>query len=262
MPKKDIPKLLTILFLLSYLHILTQLIFLRIYTYLRLFYIWYNILSSPMYIFLFLTLKYPGYVPPLEHLNLIQNLIAMRSCNKCNNIKPQRSYHCRICKRCIKRMDHHCPWLNMCINSDNIAYFIRFLFFTSVSAFTMFLVLLCLCINNMKTQYTLINKYTFPVIILNMVMCLSLAILLFLFFMAQVRSVACNVSYIERLKLMNLNRYYKNPYDRGVWNNLRGIMGYPWMLYMYGEKGDGLMYEKVYDCEVWPPQANTLNYYL
>ena len=34
----------------------------------------------------------------------------LRICQKCQIIKPDRSHHCSVCKRCILKMDHHCPW--------------------------------------------------------------------------------------------------------------------------------------------------------
>ena len=41
--------------------------------------------------------------------------IMSKKCKKCNSIKPPHSHHCSICKRCIARMDHHCPWVNNCV---------------------------------------------------------------------------------------------------------------------------------------------------
>lgn len=33
-------------------------------------------------------------------------------CGQCQTFKPPMSHHCRICNRCVSRMDHHCPWMN------------------------------------------------------------------------------------------------------------------------------------------------------
>jgi hypothetical protein len=30
-------------------------------------------------------------------------------CPRCICIKPMRAHHCSVCRRCVKKMDHHCP---------------------------------------------------------------------------------------------------------------------------------------------------------
>ena len=35
---------------------------------------------------------------------------AIRYCDKCQSVKPDRSHHCSVCQACILKMDHHCPW--------------------------------------------------------------------------------------------------------------------------------------------------------
>ena len=35
---------------------------------------------------------------------------AIRYCDKCQAVKPDRSHHCSVCQDCILKMDHHCPW--------------------------------------------------------------------------------------------------------------------------------------------------------
>uniref|UniRef100_A0A3Q3K5L1 Palmitoyltransferase n=1 Tax=Monopterus albus TaxID=43700 RepID=A0A3Q3K5L1_MONAL len=54
-------------------------------------------------------------------------------CSRCETYRPPRAHHCRVCQRCIRRMDHHCPWINNCVGELNQKYFIQFLFYTVLS---------------------------------------------------------------------------------------------------------------------------------
>ncbi|XP_014247534.1 palmitoyltransferase ZDHHC7-like [Cimex lectularius] len=63
-------------------------------------------------------------------------------CTRCETYRPPRAHHCRICKRCIKRMDHHCPWINNCVGEKNQKYFIQFLICVGIlSAYAFLLVI-------------------------------------------------------------------------------------------------------------------------
>ncbi|RAL14884.1 DHHC family palmitoyltransferase [Aspergillus homomorphus CBS 101889] len=63
-----------------------------------------------------------------------------RFCKKCQCPKPDRAHHCSTCKRCVLKMDHHCPWLATCVGLYNYKAFLLFLIYTSVFCWVDFVV--------------------------------------------------------------------------------------------------------------------------
>ena len=77
----------------------------------------------------------PGFIerdPSSTQTELLANFRVNELCFECGVISLPRSYHCNVCKRCVERYDHHCPWVNSCIGSHNHSYFIIFVFFQLV----------------------------------------------------------------------------------------------------------------------------------
>ncbi|XP_028919527.1 palmitoyltransferase ZDHHC12 isoform X2 [Ornithorhynchus anatinus] len=52
--------------------------------------------------------------------------IHLRRCGYCL-LKPLRARHCRSCKRCVRRYDHHCPWIENCVGERNHPLFVAYL---------------------------------------------------------------------------------------------------------------------------------------
>ncbi|XP_030374633.1 probable palmitoyltransferase ZDHHC24 [Scaptodrosophila lebanonensis] len=67
--------------------------------------------------------------PPLHEAHL------WRLCTHCQMLMPPRSWHCRRCKKCVLKRDHHCNFLCTCIGFTNQRYFVALLLHLTVGCF-------------------------------------------------------------------------------------------------------------------------------
>ncbi|KIJ52373.1 hypothetical protein M422DRAFT_25993 [Sphaerobolus stellatus SS14] len=59
-------------------------------------------------------------------------------CKRCGIVRPERAHHCKICKRCVLKYDHHCPGVNQCVGIHNERYFVLFMAWLIVCSFCFF----------------------------------------------------------------------------------------------------------------------------
>ncbi|NXH12069.1 ZDH12 palmitoyltransferase, partial [Bucco capensis] len=81
-------------------------------------------------LYLRLSLMDPGFVKPEEEAEVYpfrNSSVKMRRCGYCMVKQPLRAKHCQQCQHCVRRYDHHCPWIQNCIGERNHPLFIAYL---------------------------------------------------------------------------------------------------------------------------------------
>ncbi|KAK0707458.1 DHHC palmitoyltransferase-domain-containing protein [Lasiosphaeris hirsuta] len=92
------------------------------------------------YVFLYLaSFSDPGVITPANHAREMSRypfdftlFHPGAECRTCALLKPARSKHCSVCKRCVSKLDHHCIFINNCVGVGNHHWFILLLLSTAV----------------------------------------------------------------------------------------------------------------------------------
>ncbi|XP_069747487.1 palmitoyltransferase ZDHHC20-B isoform X4 [Narcine bancroftii] len=186
---------------------------------------------------------------------------AIRYCDRCQVIKPDRCHHCSACDMCVLKMDHHCPWVNNCVGFSNYKYFLLFLAYS---------LLYCLFIAATVLQY-FIKFWTgdlpdthakFHVLFLFFVAAMFFISLLSLF-SYHCWLVSKNRSTIEAFRApVFRNGPDKNGFSLGITKNIKQVYGDQvkyWLLPVFTSLGDGCSYPtRLVSQDV--EQPNTINH--
>ncbi|XP_053455399.1 palmitoyltransferase ZDHHC3 isoform X5 [Nycticebus coucang] len=172
----------------------------------------------------------PGAVPKgnatkefIESLQLKPGQVVYK-CPKCCSIKPDRAHHCSVCKRCIRKMDHHCPWVNNCVGENNQKYFVLFTMYIALISLHALIMVGFHFLHCFEEDWTKCSSFSPPTTVILLIL-LCFEGLLFLIFTSvmfgtQVHSICTDETGIERLKRKNQPRTHT-----GSWQSVKETFG-------------------------------------
>ncbi|VDO48996.1 unnamed protein product [Haemonchus placei] len=167
-------------------------------------------------------------------LNTIHDLLRIRYCAKCKCIKPDRAHHCSICGQCVLKFDHHCPWVNNCVNFYNYKFFLLFLGYGFVFCIFVFFTDLPYFIQFWTRDYHERNLKTSKIHILFLVFVSGMfAISLSFLFFYHLYLTARNRTTVESFRAPMLEGGPdKRAFDHGIRANYREVFGYDRKLWL------------------------------
>jgi palmitoyltransferase len=192
-----------------------------------------------------------------EEANFIKRGLTFgKYCKTCRKPKPPRTHHCHICKRCVLKMDHHCPWVANCVGHGNYRYFFLFLVYLCAGCF--FLGALCLpsvMMNDarLSREERLRRAPHEGAIFFAMILCITAFFALGAMALLHLYLILTNQTTIELYHNRRLSRSAKargeihhNPYDLGRKKNFDAVFGvgrywFSWLL-PGRPPGDGLSF--------------------
>ncbi|GFP86830.1 probable protein s-acyltransferase 23 [Phtheirospermum japonicum] len=151
-------------------------------------------------------------------------------CPTCKIIRPVRSKHCAVCKRCVEQFDHHCPWISNCVGKRNKRDFVIFLCMGTLTASisgAITLQRIWTSVPAVSTGETWAHNVIFnhPGITVFLVIDAAIFIAAATLLSVQAVQIARNITTNE---VANAIRYgylrgpdgrFRNPYNHGCWKN-------------------------------------------
>ncbi|KXG22154.1 probable protein S-acyltransferase 16 isoform X3 [Sorghum bicolor] len=187
----------------------------------------------------------PGFVPDVEDAESTVHEIKrkggdLRYCQKCCHYKPPRAHHCRVCKRCVLKMDHHCIWINNCVGHENYKIFLVFVLYAVVASFYALILIIGSVLHSVPKDEQPGSDSSRTSI--------------------KFKIVINGLQYHEGVRAMWLAEkggdLYHHPYDLGVYENLISVLGpniFCWLCPVLNTVGNGLRYRTSYDIPISTP---------
>mmetsp|Transcript_13911 Transcript_13911/g.33615 ORF Transcript_13911/g.33615 Transcript_13911/m.33615 type:complete len:361 (+) Transcript_13911:123-1205(+) len=170
-----------------------------------------------------------------------------RSCKWCERFKPDRCHHCRVCRTCVLRMDHHCPWINNCVGFHNHKYFMLVLVYSATACWLMVGRLLPFVQVAIDQDVPFVTMFA---LLFGLCMSCLFGVMVSCFLVFHIW-LMCNamttIEYCETRRKHLARHGHEAPlrYDQGIYNNVCACLGTNPMLWAFPistAPGDGLTY--------------------
>ncbi|KAH6804914.1 DHHC-type zinc finger family protein [Perilla frutescens var. frutescens] len=175
-----------------------------------------------------------GYVPDVEEngapdQGIKRNGVILRICDKCSTYKPPRAHHCRACRRCVLRMDHHCSWINNCVGQTNYKPFLLLVFYAAAATTYSAIIIISCIMKDWDAASSPISK-AFRIGIGSWITALSLTLWSLLIWNMYLASHnMTSIEYHEGKRAAWVARKsglsYHHPYDVGFYKNATLVLG-------------------------------------
>ncbi|XP_010256875.1 PREDICTED: probable protein S-acyltransferase 16 [Nelumbo nucifera] len=181
----------------------------------------------------------------------------LRYCQKCSNFKPPRTHHCRVCKRCVLRMDHHCIWLNNCVGHANYKVFFVFVLYAVISCIYALVLLVGSVAQDAQKDEEKSRGSIRTLYIISGILLVPLSVALSILLGWHIYLILHNkttIEYHEGVRAMwlaeKVGNVYQHPYDLGPYENLTSVLGpsiFTWICPISRHIGSGLRFRTSYD---------------
>ncbi|KAH9101874.1 hypothetical protein AeMF1_021429 [Aphanomyces euteiches] len=159
--------------------------------------------------------------------------IQLPMCRSCLKPKPTRTHHCSVCRMCVVKMDHHCPWVGNCVGLRNYKFFFLFV---SYGAITCAWILFRLFDRFVRAVHHLDNSLPLHALIAYVMSAsVTLSLLIFVCFHTY---LICNGQTTLELNIYGRRSPYKYHQIAQNWRAVFGTKRYTWWLPLVADGAD------------------------
>ncbi|CAG9137528.1 hypothetical protein JYU34_000049 [Plutella xylostella] len=176
----------------------------------------------------------PGAVPKGNATKEVIKQMTFREgqvifkCTKCCSIKPERAHHCSVCQRCIRKMDHHCPWVNNCVGENNQKYFVLFTFYIAAISIHSLTLSVCQLVTCIREEWRECGAYSPPATVVLLLFLIAEA-LLFAIFTAVMLATQLHAIWHDETGIEQLKKEKAKEQARWVrksrWKSIQNVFG-------------------------------------